>query len=388
MKIYLFTFTFYPENNGVANVVLNQAKHFVSQGHDVYVITSPNKDRNYNANSIKHLTIKEFDIKGSFKLYNFYRGEVSKYIQFLKTMECDVAFFHCWQIWSTDLLFFIDTRHLNYKTVVVSHCTGVNSSKTLMDKVNKILFYPYRMVMKSIMKKVDKLVFLSNKIDLDRFYDATIVYDLGLEHKKVVIPNGVENIESEKLNDTVLKNYDLSNINYLVYVSNYQKIKNQELALEVFENLSCDCDIVFIGGYKSKYLDVLKAKQHKSKKKRKIHFLVDIPRNDMMSIVFHSRLFIFTSSNECAPLSVLEPLSLGVPVVSSDVGNVRNLGGAIVEDNVDGFVNTIDRLMNDDNAYKIQKKIVENIRHTYDWSNAMEKYDLLIQEVCNEGKRC
>jgi len=351
LKIYIFTFTFYPESNGVANVVLNQAKHFLNAGHEVYIVTSPNIDRDKKDHQIKHFNIIEFNIRGSFKLYNFYRGNIFKYLQFLKTLKADIAFFHCWQIWSTDLFFLIKKKDYNYKTVIVSHCTGINSSKTFTDKINKILFYPYRYIIKVLMKKADKLVFLSNKLDLDRYYDAMIVKELGLENKKVVIPNGVEKLDSIIFDPYILQKYQLLNKNYLVYVSNYQTIKNQEFALDIFENILYEYDIIFIGGYQSKYLDKLTKKRQKSTKAKHIHFLVNIPRYDMLSIVSLAKVFLFTSNNECAPLSVLEPLSLGVPVVSTDVGDVNMLENVLVESDIDNFVNVLNNLLGNEQSY-------------------------------------
>jgi glycosyltransferase involved in cell wall biosynthesis len=49
-------------------------------------------------------------------------------------------------------------------------------------------------------------------------------------------------------------------------------------------------------------------------------------------------LFLFTSHVECAPLVILEAMAAGVPWVSYDVGNVRELAGGIVATSFDELV--------------------------------------------------
>ena len=84
MKIAISTFTFYPELNGVANVSYKQAEYFQSLGYEVHIITRKNLDRNFEDEKIKNFIFHEFDIKGNPLLYNLYRGEVFKYIDFLE----------------------------------------------------------------------------------------------------------------------------------------------------------------------------------------------------------------------------------------------------------------------------------------------------------------
>jgi glycosyltransferase involved in cell wall biosynthesis len=55
-------------------------------------------------------------------------------------------------------------------------------------------------------------------------------------------------------------------------------------------------------------------------------------------------IFLFASRIECAPIVILEAMAAGVPWVSYDVGNVRELPGGIVVDSYDALVSAGTRL--------------------------------------------
>ena len=348
--VYLFSFTFYPEQNGVSNVVLDQAVFLNQMGYDVHVITSFSKKRTRSDELIKDLTVHEFNIRGGPKIYNFYRGEIFRYVKFINRSTCEAAIIHCWQVWSTDLFLF--ANRIDYKTIFVSHCAGVNTNLTLLDKVNKILLFPYRLVMASLMKKFDNFVFLSRKKDNDRFMDSTMLEELGFEHKKHIIPNRVRNYSNFCRDPKLQKHYTIENLNYIICVANYQKVKNQELAIRVFEELTFDCKLVLIGSSKSKYYHKLMHLRNSSRKKNCILLLDDVPREEILNLIYYSKIMINTSKTECMPLSVLESIGMSKPVVSTDVGNVSDIGGVELANDVHDFSRIIYRLFHDYQYYQ------------------------------------
>ena len=60
---------------------------------------------------------------------------------------------------------------------------------------------------------------------------------------------------------------------------------------------------------------------------------------------------MMTSTWEAFPISILEAMAAGVPYISSDVGIVKYLGGGIVPNTQEEFVQALERLASDD-AYR------------------------------------
>lgn len=378
MKIYIFSFTFYPDVNGVANVARKHADYFKSLGHEVHVVTKKNLNRSIETKEL--YLIDDFEVDGNSHIYNFYRGEINTYVQFLENLDCDIAFFHCWQIWSTDLFFLTKKSKINYKTILVSHCTGVNTIKSLRDKINFILFLPYRIVMNNLMKRFDKIVTLSDLADNDRFYDIKMLKRLGLSDKKVVIPNGT---------DIIVANYDEHDIiskgleknKYIIYVSNYQPIKNQKLAIDIFINLRTDYKLVLIGSSKSEYYYELMEYVSTLENGNNILMLHSLRMEETHSLKYFSKLSIFTSNSECMPLTVLESISMGKPVISTRVGNVASMGGVVCSDSAEGLSNLLQTVLNDNKVFLQLEQDAISYAKNHTWDAIMQKYNQLIEKL-------
>ena len=382
MKIAVSTFTFYPELNGVANVSYKQAEYFHNLGYEVHIITRKNIDRDYEDEKITNFIFHEFEIKGSPLLYNFYRGEISKYIYFLENFECDVILFHAWQIWTTDLFYFTNPKKVKYKTIMISHCTGIKTSNTFRDKLNYILFLPYRFIMRGLMKRFDSIVTLSDKADNDRFYDNKMLKKYGLLNKRTVIPNGldVQSYNKSKVMD-VLKKYNIDYKNYIICISNYQEIKNQLETLKIYESLNANINLIFIGDYESEYLQLLKEYSKKLKYKHNIQFLVNLQQEELKILLYGAKIFLFSSKSECMPLAVLESVGSNVPVVSSNVGNVGNINGVLCYTSIDDSTSILRKLYFDAIYYENTMKIIENNIMNYYWKNILSKYQRLIAKL-------
>ena len=58
MKILISSFTFFPQVSGIANVTIEHAKHFETEGHQVTIVTSSDRERSFT--SIQNIEIIEF----------------------------------------------------------------------------------------------------------------------------------------------------------------------------------------------------------------------------------------------------------------------------------------------------------------------------------------
>jgi len=82
----------------------------------------------------------------------------------------------------------------------------------------------------------------------------------------------------------------------------------------------------------------------------RVKIVGEIPRRDVLIMLSESDVYLFPSKSEGFPLSVLEAMAVGLPVVASDVGAIPEMidvpqGGFLYPpEDVDGFVEGIENL--------------------------------------------
>lgn len=149
-----------------------------------------------------------------------------------------------------------------------------------------------------------------------------------IKRKKIsAIQNGVDIERIDKVisdaentyNDTNLK----KSVKTLVYVGRLIPIKNQKFLVEIFEQFS-DCKLVFVGAEdKNKEISTL---IQKLKLEDRIQITGMIPRNEVFRILVNADIYISSSTVEGLPVSVLEAMIAGLPVVLSDIEPHREIG--------------------------------------------------------------
>jgi glycosyltransferase involved in cell wall biosynthesis len=77
------------------------------------------------------------------------------------------------------------------------------------------------------------------------------------------------------------------------------------------------------------------------------------PSNDVLALLSQSRVFILTSFYEGTPVSILEAMSVGLPIISPNVGGIPD----ILEDNVNGFLFEV---CNKKQIVQLMEKIYDN----------------------------
>lgn len=65
-------------------------------------------------------------------------------------------------------------------------------------------------------------------------------------------------------------------------------------------------------------------------KNKKVKFLVNIPRSQVIEYVKNASVFLLGSKQEIFPVSILEAMASGIPFISTDVGCVRFLPGGFI----------------------------------------------------------
>lgn len=109
-----------------------------------------------------------------------------------------------------------------------------------------------------------------------------------------------------------------------IHVARLHPVKNQELLLRAFrriEDENVKLWIVGDGGIREQLESLVK----ELKLDNRVVFMGN--RGDVPQLLSQANAFILSSNSEACPMTVLEALASGLPVVSTDVGGIRELVG-------------------------------------------------------------
>jgi glycosyltransferase involved in cell wall biosynthesis len=196
------------------------------------------------------------------------------------------------------------------------------------------------------------------------------LYEAFLPHypeNLLLIPNTI---------DLEMYPYHPRNLNgpRLLWVRSFSKIYNPKMAIDVFAFLKRDfpnAELCMVGPDKENTIE--KYIQYSKDLGLEVTFTGKLPKEEWIARAVDFDIFINTTHFDNTPVSVIEAMALGLPVVSTNVGGVPFLiesgkHGILVEDSdTIGMVNAIRQLLNDPQLVRfIQKNARAKVSH-YDW---------------------
>lgn len=141
----------------------------------------------------------------------------------------------------------------------------------------------------------------------------------------VVIPNGVDTTKFAPMESSAAVRYDLgidADAPVAGIVAALRPEKNHELFLEMARRVvrqRPESQFVIIGDGLRR--DALVQRTHEMGLENSVHFLGS--RNDVPRLLAALDVFVLTSHVEANPISILEAMSAGRPVVATDVGSIH-----------------------------------------------------------------
>jgi len=176
-------------------------------------------------------------------------------------------------------------------------------------------------------------------------YLKQIFHDFDFENVKY-IPNSIE-----------IKDYPFSQKKVikpkLFWLRSFKKIYNPLMAIKVANNLKekgLDCELCMVGpDGDGSFLFVKKLANDLNVD---VNFKMKMQKQDWINISKNYNIFINTTNFDNMPVSVIEAMALGFPIVSTNVGGMPNLinngeDGLLVEkDDVDAMADQIIKLVN------------------------------------------
>ena len=230
---------------------------------------------------------------------------------------------------------------------------------------------------------------LKNNIKLSRyiFNNAYVNVSPSLYLKKIFNEYGFNNVRfianSIDINNYPFSTKKISKLK-LFWLRSYKKIYNPLMAINVAAKLNengFDCQLCMVGPdgdgsflFAQKLARELKIDVNLNGKMNKLNWI---------QLSTNYNIFLNTTNFDNMPVSVIEAMALGFPIVSTNVGGLPNLidhgiDGLLVDENdVDAMVNQIINLKNNP---ELVKKLSHNARKKaveFDWQEVKAKWDNL-----------
>lgn len=210
-------------------------------------------------------------------------------------------------------------------------CTihGKRSEKEISDKHGKIIAILTEMLAEFGLKHADKNIVID-----ERTRNLLIARNPGIENKIVVIPSGVDLALFRQMDKKALRNIYCfkENDRIILYVGRYDKVKGIDLLIKSFkkmQSLVINSKLVLVGtGQEEQNLRDMANGQSN------IMFMGPLERLKIPEIMNCADVLALCSLREGMPTVVLEAMACGLPVVSTDVGDVSK----VVKNDLTGYI--------------------------------------------------
>jgi glycosyltransferase involved in cell wall biosynthesis len=358
---------------GIEKVVVDICNTFDSKENNIFIITLSDQDLTLKPKLNKNVEVICLPFKNDsiLGLLSFWLFGIPKLIKIINKIKPDIVHSHLYYHYLLFLsisLKFSRIKPTSFRTV---HTSGLfYSSKSLLNifrcKVEKfaLSIYPTRLV------SISKNVFNNN----DRLFSK-----VAFENR--FIPNGINMKRFSKSNYQDIKKNDFGiqeDCMVVSYVSRLDKGKNHICLLnswvkviDKFPNsILCLVGDGVLKNELKEYVKLLGLEQ-------KVSFLGTI--DNVASLLCITDIAVFPSQFEGFPISLIEKLAMGLPVITSDIDVFKE----VIIENENGFICKVNN--SDDYADKMILLLGNEELRNYIGKNAIQtskKYD--IERIVNE----
>lgn len=384
----LHTVEYYePSKGGAQEVVRQLSERMVGYGHNVTVATTMLPDR--REETINGVKIKEFNLSGN--KVRGYKGDIEGYKRFLVDSKFDIVMNYAAQQWATDIFFEVIDSIESKKVIVPCGFSG------LYDKEYKDYFRN----MPVILRKYNASIYLSNCYRDIEFAKKNNISNLH------VIPNGAgkdEFLSSPSTN--IRKTYGIENTDFLILsVGTHTGLKGHLESMEMYKNSNIpNSRLVIIGNsigdgcisacLKKSRLFTFRPSAIMNNKRI---LVLDLDRDDTISLMKSADLFLFPSNIEASPIVLFESCASKTPFLATDVGNSKEIaewtgGGRILPtykdklgyshvDTVEGARLLEELYIDDELRTRLSKSGFKSWKMKYNWEEITNNYLDLYREL-------
>lgn len=197
-------------------------------------------------------------------------------------------------------------------------------------------------------------------------------------HNIIIIPNAIA-IDNYPFNQRKI------NAIRLLWVRSFSKIYNPKLAVSILKALRDrgeETSLTMVGPDNDGSL--VETKTYANSLNTEVRFTGKLSKKEWVNLSQNHNVFINTTNFDNMPVSVIEAMALGLPVISTNVGGLPFL----IKDRVDGILvtpNSVDAFVDEILEIKNNHQIIENITNQarekveqYGWQVVKEKWKAIL----------
>ena len=261
-----------------------------------------------------------------------------------------------------------------FKIEMIFHIHGIGIFNAVNSKKYLINFYNYAL-------KNSNIIHLSHNLMEN---EIKINFDHIIKHYEIV-NNGIGYQSNAKPKNKITR---------ILFISNLFESKGILDILKIFKVLKDKYKYLSlnIAGASSgldmdkKIVDMLENLE--IKEDVKLHGFAD---HSLKEKLFNmSDIFVYPTKNDAFPLVLLESLSFGLPVISTEIGAIpeiidHGITGKIINDDVNDFANNIAQLIENEIEFQaMSKKAIEVFNHRYKMSIFEDNFKEALQRIVSK----
>jgi glycosyltransferase involved in cell wall biosynthesis len=271
---------------------------------------------------------------------------------------------------TTASLAFIFMRRLglfNGKVIVSLHGTDIRSALRLTGLM--------RIVWKLLLQGADHVVVVSESL-------RQITMQLYSGNNISVVNNGVDFLLAEQIKNQSIQPPP-SQRSYILSVGSFDPVKGHDVLLRAFSEIAAEypeTDLIIIGRSGSSKAETETLVVTLGLQQR-VMLLCDIEHAKVFHYMKYATLFVLPSRNESFPLCILEAGAMGIPVVATDVGGVREiipnetLGTLVCPEAPQALSNALAAMLKDENRRTLLAANLQTyVKSMFSWEGAYEHY--------------
>jgi len=313
MNIGLFTDTYYPELNGVANSVYSLKKELEKRGHNVYVITTKTPGAPADEKGVFRVPSKECSFVPERRIGLVYHPKIALKIHKMKldiihtNTEFAIGMFG--RIMAKEL--FVPVVH-TYHTIYEDYTHYIKKYVSKEERARKVA----QLYSKFSVRGAEELIVPTQKV-------AELMERYGVKPDINVIPTGIDltrfaERDSEKQKEKTKRILGIpTDYKVILYLGRISEEKNID---EVMEYLNRYMDkypkVAFVMIGDGPYRTTLEKKAKVLKNRRHIIFAGAKPWDEITHYYQVADAFVSASTSETQGLTYIEALASGVPIIA------------------------------------------------------------------------